>query len=851
MTSKLKSYTIVPDSLYIERKADKQLHHIIESMQRPGYVLVSRQMGKTNLLLRAKRKWENNEDLYVYIDMSNINESEKECFEYLIDTAIETHEEQLSSIKDKIADLRKINISKSPVQAHNEELRTLLQNVKGKLVFILDEIDSLTRTTFSDNIFSQIRSIFFSRVNYPVLEKLTYVLSGVVEPTEIIKNPKISPFNIGEKILLEDFSHDEYLKFIYKAELDEFGEDVIDRIFYWAEGNPRLTWDICYELQYKQEITVAAVDALVKNMYLTSFDKAPIDTIRNIVKEDRDLREAIIQIAYNKGRTLSDKVKNKLYLAGIVNYEDNDVRIKNRIIKDSLSVNWLQKLEEEEKGLLAYAIELHSKGLYSDSISKFELFLKNNEFSEANAPIYYYFMGSCYYHLMDFKKSLEFLSLKPLDYGKNPYEYRHANFLAGADCLKIDDYKQSLDYFNNAMRGEEKDWVYYSAKLNALSARKQLARGNLSELQDIEQNYNDLLALPDTPSNVDIKFYAATQLAEMYKSTDIHKVIEVYNEALKSASGSIRIRLLVHKFEIAESDNKQEILDELIKSIEQINDLSTITDPDRTLDIDEEIFTQILYLIYTHAYDKWFIVKEKLSLLPYSYGDALYHVFCQSFTSHIFHKEGTSRLIQDIYDNLSSTEYNISPSLKLSIYKNNAFFNYSTDKAKEYVKLFMGIPEKKLDAVGLVIFRSYAIDLLNSKQYRAIIDDLSWMIDYHYDGLNHQDIKLRAYIDYALLFAYYEFADEQTVQQIAKLILSYIDDEIDTSTGNERRTLLQVKESAASVVIIPTNPYIKKTSYRRNDRVKVQYITTNQIVEKKFKYLQQDIEEGRCVIIPS
>lgn len=46
MATELKSYTIVPDSLYVERKADVQLHNIVEAMQRPGYVLVSRQMEK-------------------------------------------------------------------------------------------------------------------------------------------------------------------------------------------------------------------------------------------------------------------------------------------------------------------------------------------------------------------------------------------------------------------------------------------------------------------------------------------------------------------------------------------------------------------------------------------------------------------------------------------------------------------------------------------------------------------------------------------------------------------------------------------------------------------------------------
>ena len=284
MATELKSYTIVPDDLYVERKADMQLHNIVETMQRPGYVLVSRQMGKTNLLLKTKRKWENDRDLYVYIDMSNVDETEKECFQSLIDTAIDTHEEILGHVRGRIQELRRTNITKSPVQSHNEELRELLKATPRKLVFILDEIDSLTRTSFSDNVFSQIRSIYFSRVNYPVFEKLTYVLSGVVEPTEIIKNPKISPFNIGEKILLDDFSHEEYLSFIQKASLDFFENDVIERIYYWTSGNPRIMWDVCYELQNLGAITVEIVDELIKKLYLTAFDKAPIDTIRNLVK---------------------------------------------------------------------------------------------------------------------------------------------------------------------------------------------------------------------------------------------------------------------------------------------------------------------------------------------------------------------------------------------------------------------------------------------------------------------------------------------------------------------------------------------------------------------------------------
>lgn len=849
MATKLKSYTIVPDTLYVERRADQQLHNIVEAMQRPGYVLVSRQMGKTNLLLRAKRKWENTDDIYVYIDMSNINETEKECFESLIDTAIDTHEELLSPIREKIAELRRINITKSPVQAHNEELRTVLKAIKGKLVFILDEIDSLTRTSFSDNVFSQIRSVYFSRVNYPVLDKLTYVLSGVVEPTEIIKNPKISPFNIGEKILLDDFTHDEYLTFIEKAELKDFGEEVIERIYYWAEGNPRITWDICYELQSMAEKTADIVDSLVKDMYLTSFDKAPVDTIRSIVKEDRDLRDGIIQLAYDKGQALSDKIKNKLYLSGIINYDEKDVHIKNRIIKDSLSLNWLQKVEEEEKGLLNYAIELHSKGYYQESIDKFELYLKNNDFPAGNAPFYYYYMGSCLYHLKNYSQSLNYLTLETIDKAMGPYEYRHANFLAGADCLELGKIQDSLEYFNEAMTGEVKDWVFYFAKLNSLIARQRLAQSETDEMRDIEQNYVRLMELPEENSYANIKLYAAIQLAAIYRTNDPQKACSVYDKALLYAKDSARIRLLIEKFEVVDPEKKQTLLDELIYLLAQVEEVADTLGPDNNLDLDEDVFTRGLLLIYIYDYSRWNEIREKMSLLPYSYGDALYHVFLQTFTSsnHVA-EEGSSRLIKDIHDNLSSDAYNISSENKTSVYKYNAFFNFTADNAKEYLASFRET-EDKIDTIGLWVVHLYAWLLFKYKEYRNLIRDLDWVVERYPIELNHQDLEIRSLIEYCLMMSYSMLSDIKSAQSIGRLILSYIDDVIKVSRERVTGTLTQIKKAALSVFATSLEPYKRPKTYARNERVRVRYHQSNKTEVKKYKQVERDLKDGICVII--
>ena len=62
MTLRLKPCTIIPPELYVIREADKQLRNVLHDMGRPGYILVARQMGKTNLLLNAKRELEDAQD---------------------------------------------------------------------------------------------------------------------------------------------------------------------------------------------------------------------------------------------------------------------------------------------------------------------------------------------------------------------------------------------------------------------------------------------------------------------------------------------------------------------------------------------------------------------------------------------------------------------------------------------------------------------------------------------------------------------------------------------------------------------------------------------------------------------
>ena len=394
----LKPLTIIPKELYVERDADRQIESIIEGMGAPGYVLEARQMGKTNLLIHTKRKMEDENNIFVFVDLTNLLDSSRGCFRNIIDKAINSHEKEFKKIRTLIDNRRKKSILPAFAE-HEEELKVLLGVVPGRLVIILDEIGSLTHSSFSDEIFSQIRKIYFDRSNTPVFIRLTYILSGVAKPSEMIKDRNKSPFNIGKKIYLDDFTYDEFLIFLVKAQLT-ISNEIADRIFYWANGNPKITWDICSELENdlikESPINSETVDHVVKKLYLTNFDRPPVDHIRNLVEDDEEMGNAIIKIRFNK-IDIGDKLKDRLYLAGITKsrLSSDGTKIKNKVIDFCLSSQWiLNKLSDlnniadsysqQPKELLSLGKRLLNNGKVDQAVRTFRLFIELNPYDKNN-----------------------------------------------------------------------------------------------------------------------------------------------------------------------------------------------------------------------------------------------------------------------------------------------------------------------------------------------------------------------------------------------------------------------------------------------------------------------------------
>lgn len=862
----LKPYTIIPLDLYVQRDADRQVKNIIHDMGRPGYVLVSRQMGKTNLLLNAKRKLETPDDVFVYVDLSNPFESAKSCFENIVDTAIETNLAKFDTVAKVIHDRRKELRDTPAHKQHTNELRLLINAIEGKLVIILDEIDALTKTQYSDQIFAQIRSIYFSRVNFKELEKLTYILSGVIEPNEIIKDPKISPFNIGQKIFLNDFNRDEFEQFITNSKLS-LRQEIRDRIFYWTSGNPRMTWDVCSEVENRlktEDLTSDAIDKIVNQIYLTTFDKPPIDNIRELVSKDREIRNSIVEIEYKKGKEVSDKIKNKLYLSGIVNYDENDIHIKNEIIKQSLNLEWIKSLEEEDRGLLRVALDYFEKEEYKEAVSVFERFLSENDFDEEDKSLYYHYMGIGYLKLNQPEKAVDYFTKTTFDKDDQAkLFYRTINF-KGTAYFNLGKIEESLGCLKIIINSGRNDIEYARALINyGITCLKSSEGAHHQEAISIFKGIIDETGikkgkLKESFLN-ELKSIAHLNLGRIQNIYgDIENAITNYKEAIQLAKPSTKPSIILSLLEIINSENeKQQLLSELIDLIIEGKTKPIENDIENPMDFSFDELKNIVISAYLNYNDTLFSkLKPHLSLLGEK--SISKHLYDLALFAMDKNKDWLTakKLLEGVYQNFNSEENKTDKETKYTTLKLLAYFTRTQETISAHVEYITQFTKERLttvDNLDMEIFANLIYTLSERKKYNEALK--------YVDIINSikpsvPDSNLINYIlIYHLELNIYFFLNNRTkaIQKAKEIILLASDEKVKQQTSNLLgETGLAVIRQNAESILHPTariqTPIKSAKIYSRNQVVKVRY-KDGTTLETKFKKVENDLNTGVCFIL--
>src|SRR5262249_21005758 len=119
----------------------------------------------------------------------------------------------------------------------------VLAEVAEPVVIFIDEIDTTLNLDFRDDFFAAIRAVYNARAAEPIYSRLTFVLLGVATPTDLIQDRERTPFNIGRRILLREFSYADAAPLQHG--LDEQypgeGDRILGRILDWTNGHPYLT----------------------------------------------------------------------------------------------------------------------------------------------------------------------------------------------------------------------------------------------------------------------------------------------------------------------------------------------------------------------------------------------------------------------------------------------------------------------------------------------------------------------------------------------------------------------------------------------------------------------------------
>jgi len=343
------------DGTYLTREADEELFQLCRRGEY-AYILTSRQMGKSSLMVATAQQLEAEGVQTAIVDLQRLGAqtttADKWYFGLLTELARKLR------LLPELMEWWEAHANLGEAQRLVQFLEdVVLPQTSERLVVFIDEIDSTLSLDFTDDFFIALRYCFTARAENPDFERLSFVLIGVATPSELITDQKRTPFNIGKLVELADFSEVEAQPLAAGLGLSVVAsQQVLRWILNWTEGHPYLTQRVCEAVvqQPRQEWTEAAVTELIGQLFfgeqreqdnnLKFVDsmltgRAPKQDVLGVLSTYRTIRRGR-QPVYDEDHSM---LKAHLKLSGVVKRVGAVLQVRNPIYWEVFDPRWIKE----------------------------------------------------------------------------------------------------------------------------------------------------------------------------------------------------------------------------------------------------------------------------------------------------------------------------------------------------------------------------------------------------------------------------------------------------------------------------------------------------------------------------
>lgn len=346
--------TLSRDALcYVTRQADHLLYDGLRNGQF-SYVLTARQMGKSSLMVRTAARLREEGVGVAVLDLTAIgmNLTAEQWYGGLLTQMAQQLglEDELEAFWDGRRDL-------GPLHRWMLAIRQLvLPSHRRQIVIFIDEIDVVRSLPFStDEFFASIREFYNRRSQDSELERLSFCLLGVAAPSDLIRDTRMTPFNIGQRIELHDFTETEAQVLSFGlGESEPAGSVLLNQILSWTRGHPYLTQRFCEAVsEANQQATIRGpqtVDRMCEELFFARRAREQDDNLlfvrERMLRSEADLAGLLgLYQRVHRGKRVDDDETNPfvtiLKLSGITRIEDGRLRVRNRIYEGVFDQAWV------------------------------------------------------------------------------------------------------------------------------------------------------------------------------------------------------------------------------------------------------------------------------------------------------------------------------------------------------------------------------------------------------------------------------------------------------------------------------------------------------------------------------